>query len=166
MARISAEKAGGKNVLAGLDMIAWSEGTSSARKSKDDGYDVLVGGDTFSGYTEHPRIAVVTRYGLSDAAGRYQIMAAIPNVIRTDTWDWASRAAKVKDFSPESQDRVAIYLIKRRGALDDLKAGRIRDVIAKCAKEWASLPGAGYNQREQKVEDLVAQYRAAGGVVA
>ena len=164
MARISAEAAGGANVLAFLDMLSVSEGTNIA--GSDDGYDVNVGGQLFVGYGQHPRIAVRTRWGLSDAAGRYQIMAAIPGKIRTDTWDWSSRAAGVKDFTPISQDRVAIYLIKRRGALDDILAGRIDVAIQKCRKEWASLPGAGYGQREHSAVNLTALYVAAGGVLA
>lgn len=42
MARLTEFQAGGANVLAFLDMLAWSEGTSTI-KASDDGYDVLVG---------------------------------------------------------------------------------------------------------------------------
>ncbi|MCP6547965.1 hypothetical protein NL497_29765, partial [Klebsiella pneumoniae] len=44
MARISDSLAGSKNALAFLDMLAWSEGTSTSKHSRDDGYDVIVGG--------------------------------------------------------------------------------------------------------------------------
>ncbi|OZI31727.1 hypothetical protein CAL29_28040 [Bordetella genomosp. 10] len=166
MARISESAAGGRNVLAFLDTIAYSEGTDNGRQATDDdGYDVLVGGGTFNGYADHPRIAVKTQYGLTDAAGRYQIMAAVPGQIRTDTWDWASRAAGVSDFTPISQDRVAIYLITRRGALADVLAGRFDAAVEKCRKEWASLPGAGYGQREQQLDTLRAVYTRAGGTL-
>lgn len=165
MPRITADQlgAGGANVCAFLDMLAFSEGTAGRG---DDGYDVNVGGGIFVGYNQHPRTAVKTRWGWSDAAGRYQIMAAIPGRIRTDTWDWASKAAKVTDFSPLSQDKVAIYLVKRRGALDDVRAGRFDEAVAKCAKEWASLPGAGYGQREHAIHKLRDVYVAAGGSLA
>lgn len=162
MSRISPDAAGGQNVCAFLDLIGFSEATTTTPRS-DDGYDVNVGQTLFAGYDQHPRIAVRTRWGWSDAAGRYQIMAAIPGVIRTDTWDWASRACKVSDFRPLSQDVVAIYLIKRRGALEDVRAGRIAVAVEKCRKEWASLPGAGYGQREHALDLLVEEYRKAGG---
>lgn len=42
-------------------------------------------------------------------------MAAIPGRIKTSTWDWASRACGASDFSPAAQDKVAVYLITRRG---------------------------------------------------
>lgn len=106
---------------------------------------------------------VPTRWGLSNAAGRYQIMAAVPGKIRTDTWDWASRACGVSDFSPRSQDIVAAYLVKRRGALPDLLAGRFAEAVRKCRQEWASLPGAGYGQREHRLETLRDVYLAHGG---
>lgn len=146
-----------------LDMLAYSEGTSTVPGS-DDGYNVNVGRGLFQGYAAHPRIPVMTKWGWSDAAGRYQVMAAIPGKIKTDTWDWASRACGVSDFSPAAQDKVAVYLITRRGALADIEAGRLADAITKCRKEWASLPGAGYGQREHKFEALRAQYLLHGGV--
>jgi len=43
MARISAADAGGVNVLAFLDMLAWSELGSEILKQSDDGYNVIVG---------------------------------------------------------------------------------------------------------------------------
>lgn len=164
MARISAADAGGKNVLAFLDMLAWSEGTRTSRYTKDDGYDVVVGGinspNTFSNYAGHPNILVkVNTQGLqSTAAGRYQLLFR--------WWKPYRDLLQLKDFSPESQDRVAIQQIRERRGLDDIKAGRVREAIAKCRNIWASLPGAGYQQREHRLEDLVQQYRAAGGVVA
>jgi len=163
MPRITANEAGGQNVLAFLDMLAKAEGTFGVG---DDGYDVNVGGELFVGYERHPRIAVRTRWGWSDAAGRYQIMAAIPGRIRTDTWDWASRAVGAKDFSPLNQDRVAIYLIARARAVDDIKAGRLDVAIAKCAPVWASLPGSPYGQRTHIISHLQAAFEAAGGTVA
>ena len=91
-------------------------------------------------------------------------MAAIPGRIKTDTLDWASRACGVSDFSPAAQDKVAVYLITRRGALRDIEAWRLADAITKCRKEWASLPGAGYGQREHKFQALREQYLSHGGV--
>lgn len=42
MARVSEIEAGGRNVLAFLDMLAVSEGTDDGRQpTKDNGYDVL-----------------------------------------------------------------------------------------------------------------------------
>lgn len=61
------------------------------------------------------------------------------------------------------QDRACIELIRQPGALADVQAGRVPEAIAKCAKTWASLPGAGYNQPERKLTALVASYTQAGG---
>lgn len=171
-ARLSAVDAGGPNVLAFLQLIAVSElGSGLLTDDTDDGYRVIVGSTPVrpilcSSYTAHPRIEVRTPFGWSDAAGRYQVMAATPHRIRTDTWDWASHAAGAMDFSPEAQDRVAIELVRHRGALDDVKSGRIVEALTKCRREWASLPGAGYGQHENDRDRLVAVYRAAGGQLA
>ena len=39
-----------------LDMLAWSEGTDNGRqKTRNHGYDVIVGGELFTDYSDHPR---------------------------------------------------------------------------------------------------------------
>ena len=53
----------------------------------------------------------------------------------------------LKDFSPKSQDAVALQQIKERGALPMIDRGDIRQAIDRCGRNiWASLPGAGYGQ--------------------
>ena len=37
------------------DMLAWSEGTDNGRqKTRNHGYDVIVGGELFTDYSDHP----------------------------------------------------------------------------------------------------------------
>ena len=39
-----------------LDMLAWSEGTDNGRqKTRNQRYDVIVGGELFTDYSDHPR---------------------------------------------------------------------------------------------------------------
>ena len=39
-----------------LDILAWSEGTDNGRqKTRNHGYDVIVGGELFTDYSDHPR---------------------------------------------------------------------------------------------------------------
>ncbi|UIP34268.1 glycoside hydrolase family 104 protein [Stutzerimonas kunmingensis] len=162
MPRISAAQAGGTNMLAFLDLIAWSEGTDNGRQpTRDRGYDVMVGGSLFDSYADHPRRLVnLPALGIkSTAAGRYQILARY--------WDhYRKQLGLSGGFTPLNQDRVALQLIGECKALDDIKAGRITDAIHKCRSRWASLPGAGYGQHEHKVNSLLAAYSKAGGALA
>lgn len=140
-----------------LDMIAFSEGTARVADS-DDGYRVIVGGSTFASYADHPRQLVQLRPGLaSTAAGRYQLLARY--------WDSYRATLSLHDFSPISQDTVAIRQISERGALADIDSGRISQAVAKVKNIWASLPGAGYGQREETYGALLAAYRKAGGLL-
>lgn len=144
------------NLRAFLAMIGVSEGT--ARLGSNGGYDVLVGGTLFDGYEDHPREVVnLSRRLKSTAAGRYQILERI--------WDYYSKRMGLTDFSPESQDLVAVRLIKECDALEDIDAGRIETAIKKCRRIWASFPGAGYGQHENKLAGLLEAYKAAGGVI-
>ena len=161
MPQLTAAQAGGSNVCAFLDLIAWSEGTDNGRQpTRDRGYDVVVGGALFEGYADHPRRLVpLPKLGIkSTAAGRYQILSRY--------FDHYKRTLGLPDFGPESQDRIALQLIRECRALDDIKAGRIADAINKCRSRWASLPGAGYGQHEHAIGPLLAAYSKAGGVLA
>lgn len=147
-----------RNLGAFLDMLAVSEGTSTIAGS-DDGYNVLVGGTLIDGYAAHPRRVVwLPRYQIrSSAAGRYQFL--------TRTWDDLAKRLGLQDFSPAAQDRAAIQLIRERRALTDINAGRIPEAIDHCRSIWASLPGAGYGQREHTLDRLLAAYIRAGGTL-
>ena len=142
-----------------LDMVAWSEGTDNGRQpTRNHGYDVIVGGELFTDYSDHPRKLVKLNSKLkSTAAGRYQLLSR--------WWDAYRKQLGLKDFSPKSQDAVALQQIKERGALPMIDSGDIRQAIDRCSNIWASLPGAGYGQYEHKIGDLIARFKEAGGVV-
>lgn len=152
------------NVKAFRDVIAWAEGTSTSRYTQNNGYDVIVDGinspHIFTDYSTHPNILVtVNRKGLkSTAAGRYQLLGKY--------WTHYRDKLNLPDYSPDSQDAVAVQLIKEQGAYSDVLAGRIEVAIQKCSNIWASFPGAGYNQREHRMSDLVAVFKKFGGKVA
>jgi muramidase (phage lysozyme) len=158
MPRISPDQASGKNVCAFLDVLAWSEFTSRIAGS-DDGYNVIVGGALFSDYSDHPREKVwIPKWKVaSTAAGRYQLLARY--------YDAYKRQLRLRDFTPVSQDLIAIQQIREQRALQDIKFGRFDDAAAKCRNIWASLPGAGYGQYEHKLDDLRAQFTQAGGTI-
>lgn len=143
------------NVAAFLWMLRVSEGTAGP-----DGYRTLVGGRLFDGYADHPRVLVyLSGLGInSSAAGAYQILRR--------TWDGVRGKLGLSDFSPASQDAAAVELIRQRGALALVRAGRFAEAVEKCKKEWASLPGAGYGQRENSLAKLQTAYTQAGGYLA
>ena len=142
-----------------LDMLAWSEGTDKpGQPAKNHGYDVIVGGSLFTDYSDHPRKLVTLNPKLkSTAAGRYQLLSR--------WWDAYRKQLGLKDFSPASQDAVALQQIKERGALSLIDEGNIRQAIDRCSNIWASLPGAGYGQFEHKADNLIAKFKEAGGTV-
>lgn len=161
MPRISAEEAGGQNVLAFLDLIAWSEIGPALLEASDNGYNVLVGSTPakpllFSSYAAHPN--VYNKRCDSTAAGRYQLLSRY--------WRAYQSQLKLEDFSPINQDRIALKQIAERGALKLIQAGHIHAAIAKVSNIWASFPGAGYGQHEHEVKNLLAAYKAAYGSLA
>lgn len=143
------------NLFAFLSMIRTAEGTAGPS-----GYKTLFGGGLFHSYLDHPRQRVTKKLGkkviTSSAAGAYQFLE--------DTWDECAAALKLPDFSPESQDKAARFLIRRRGALADVIAGRFRTAIGKCSKEWASMPGSPYGQPTITMAYALELIAKAGGV--
>ena len=124
-----------------LDMLAWSEGTDNGRqKTRNDGYDVIVGGELFTDYSDHPRKLVTLNVKLK-STGADATSFSLPLVGCLPQAAWPER------LSPKSQDAVALQQIKERGALPMIDRGDIRQAIDRCSNIWASLPGAGYVTR-------------------
>lgn len=165
------------NLNAFLDTLAVSEGTSTSPATEDDGYDIVVTGidrkpERFDDYSTHPfdleakpqrKPKLIKIYPnkstlYSSAAGRYQHMRF--------HWQHYKAELKLPDFSPESQDRWAIQLIRERKALDDIERGDFASAIRKCRNIWASLPGAGYGQAEHSLAALEGWYVSRGGKLA
>ena len=63
-----------------LDMLAWSEGTDNGRqKTRNHGYDVIVGGELFTDYSDHPR-KLVTLNPKTQINRRWTLPASFPLV--------------------------------------------------------------------------------------
>ena len=70
------------------------------------------------------------------------------------------------DFSPASQDAIALRLIHETGADVFFETGQINNALFLCSKRWASFPGSTAGQHQQKMADLTNAFIAAGGTVA
>lgn len=124
------------NVGKFLDFLGAAEGAS---------YNTIVGGGSFSSYDRHPGIVGVrTKEGPSTAAGKYQITK--------QTYDDIAPKLGITDFSPASQDRIALELIRRNGALADVQSGNYEAAISKLGGTWASLPSSPYSQPKRSSE--------------
>ena len=139
-----------------LDMLAWSEGTDNGRqKTRNHGYDVIVGGELFTDYSDHPR-KLVTLKPKTQINRRRTLPASFPLVGCLPQAAWPERLLS------EKSGRCGIAArFKERGALPMIDRGDIRQVIDRCSNIWASLPGAGYGQFEHKADSLIAKFREA-----
>jgi len=157
-----------KNKSAFLRCLRLGEGTSGPN-----GYQTLFGGSLFNSFDRHPaeagwpgvklsdRMCSLAGFGpgcVSTAAGAYQF--------NKPTWRRVAAKYGITDFSPASQDAAAWAVIGEKGAQADVLAGRIEQAISKCRKVWASLPGAGYGQREESMVAVLNEYQRAGGILA
>ena len=141
-----------------LDLISWSEGAE---------YDTIVNGvdgpSTFTDYSTHPfangKPAILVRRpcaefpkGLySTAAGRYQLML--------HWWLPYKTLLGLSDFSPPSQDAIAIQQIRERKAIALIETSREDLAIEDCDNIWASFPGNSYGQGGRSLDRLLAQYQ-------
>jgi muramidase (phage lysozyme) len=115
----------------------------------------------FSDFSTHPGPG---RGGRITAAGLYQITRPT----------WLEMAAKMglDDFSPATQDLVAVEVLRTVGAAADIVRGDLAAALDKASRRWASLPrGRGMRGRyppqpSVAFETFVAHYRTAGGTLA
>lgn len=138
------------NVRKFLDFLGEAEGAD---------YNVIVGGSRFNDYSRHPGVVGLrTKEGPSTAAGKYQITQTTYN-------EFAPKLG-IKDFSPESQDKIALAIIAQSGALDDVRQGNFRNAIDKLGGRWASLPSSNYSQPKRGWDWAEKRLGGMGDVVA
>ena len=157
-AQVSIDTAG-RNIAAFLAMLQTAEGTSAAA----DPYRVCYGySHTIADMSDHPVVtgewpgqrlpdAMCKNAGfgpgcVSTAAGAYQIIRP--------TWIRIRDSLGLLDFGPAAQDAAAAI------------ARGLDAAIAKCAKEWASLPGNYAAQGQRSHESLIAWFNQNGGLTA
>lgn len=145
------------NVAAFLNAIAEAEGG---------GYDFRYGalkgraGDRwrFTDTSTHPGPGID---GKTTAAGMYQITRP--------TWEHHGGKLGLTDFSPHTQDLIAVEILRSLGVIEAVKAGRIAAVMPKVACTWAALPkGPGLAnhyppQRYVGFDTFLRSYLRAGG---
>jgi len=155
------------NTKAFLQVTRACEGTAG-----ENGYRTLFGGRLFDSFADHPRVRFYEQYDgqfikngkldYTTAAGAYQATET--------TWD-AFVADEVKagrpkpDFSPESQDLFATWLIAKNNALNDVEAGRLDAALHKCSGTWASFPYSTSGQPKRTFEFCRRAFTVAGGIV-
>ena len=138
-----------------LDSWRGRRGTDNGRqKTRNHGYDVIVGGELFTDYSDHPRKLVTGTQNRNqqapDATSFFPLVGCLPQAA------WPERLPLRK------ADAVALQQIKERGALPMIDRGDIRQAIDRCSNIWASLPGAGYGQFEQVADSLIAKIQRSG----
>jgi muramidase (phage lysozyme) len=147
------------NVAAFLKAIAEAEGG---------GYDFRYGALKgrakdrwrFTDMSTHPGPGID---GKTTAAGMYQITRP--------TWEHHGAKLGLRDFSPRTQDLIAVEILRSLGVIQAIKEGNIFEAMPKVARIWAALP-KGPGQTNQyppqpyvKFEKFLAAYRSAGGQV-
>ena len=135
------------NLTRFLDFLGKAEGAD---------WDTIVGGRKFSDFSQHPNVVGLrTAEGPSTAAGRYQITGT--------TYRDVAPKLGITDFSPESQNRIAIELIRRGGALDDVLSGNYESAVKKLGSTWASLPSSPYSQPKRDWNFVKANLQSSSG---
>lgn len=128
-------------------------------------YAILYGGGHFSDFSTHPDVKVpfydqqLGREDYSTAAGAYQI--------NYPTWlIWRAVALTGNDFSPPSQDKLAIAGLKLHGVLPDIMEGNFAAAVAGISNVWASMPGSAAQQNPASLAAVRTVYTDNGGLIA
>lgn len=134
-----------------LATIRWAETGTSDESS----YTKLVFNGRFNNnFATHPRIkqcaSINGKRVCSTAAGGYQMLDI--------SWDDVAPDLGLKDFSPPSQDKMAIEYIRRNNAIRDIEGGNVETAFCKVGKIWASLICNNYGQNPKSLEQLKNYY--------
>ncbi len=155
MDHVSSSSAGGawelpRTVRAFMYTLAYSEGVNER-------YNYIFSFITFNNYADHPRKIACEGKLCSSAAGRYQFLSK--------TWDPLAADLGLTDFTPPSQEKAGLELVRRAGAYNlALKSNKYANFTAAVNKLngiWASLPGSPYGQPTHSMAVLWKAYQAA-----
>ncbi|UUE38314.1 glycoside hydrolase family 104 protein [Pectobacterium aroidearum] len=140
------------NARSYLDAISRAEGTSGYMNS---GYHTMFGGGQIASLADHPRQLKDFQqtdgtWNKTSAAGRYQFTQK--------SWDEAAAALGLNDFSPQSQDMAALWLIQRAGQLDNVLNGDFMTATNNLGGVWASLPSSPYAQPKRSQAEMESYY--------
>lgn len=113
----------------------------------------------FSDYKTHPGAGAD---GKTTAAGMYQI--------NKSTWNEMGAKMGLSDFSPETQDLLAVEILRTIHIIDNIVAGDIDTALKAASRRWAALPqgpneGGRYNQPYMSYEKFIDTYKKLGGSV-
>jgi muramidase (phage lysozyme) len=126
-----------------------------ANKESGGQYNAIVGGGSFSDYSQHPDIYVPSLN--STAAGAFQFTYG--------TWNDVSSALGLTDFSPASQQLGAVYLLNKLGAIAALESGNVSQAIFDAGKRWDAFPlsasGTSISGGNRPLQPLINTYKAA-----
>jgi len=112
----------------------------------------------FTDFSTHPGPG---KGGVTTAAGLYQITKP--------TWhEHGENGMGLTDFTPETQDLIAVSILRRRGVIEKIEEGDIEAGVSQASRQWAALPmGRGqagrYDQPYVKFEHFEEVYKSAGG---
>ena len=138
-------------------MLAWSEGTDNGRqKTRNHGYDVIVGGELFTDYSDHPRKLVTLNPKLkSTGCWRYRYFSCC-GMPTASSLAWKTSLRKVRTLRHCSRlarawrftyDWSWWYPSGNRPLQQYFQLHR----------------GAGYGQFEKAADSLIAKFKEAGG---
>ena len=127
------------------------------QKTRNHGYDVIVGGEPFTDYSGSPSQTCHAKPKLkSTGAGRYRLLSR--------WWDAHRKQLGLKDFSPKShQDAVALQQIKERRFTYDWSWW-----YPPCVDRCSNIPlhcRALVMVVDIKADSLIAKFKEAGGTV-
>ena len=141
-----------------LDMLAWSEGIDNGRqKTRNHGYDVIVGGELFTDYSDHPRKLVTLNLKLKSTGADATSFFPVGGMPTASSLAW-------KTFS-EKSGRCGIKQIGRANLTYDWSWWYPSGNRPLQQYLGLLLPGAGYGQFEHKADSLIAKFKEAGGTV-
>lgn len=144
------------NVKAFIGAIATAEGGDynlkygGVRGKKNDQWQ-------FSDYGTHPGAGAD---GKTTAAGMYQI--------NKSTWKEMGDKMGLSDFSPDTQDLLAVEILRTIHVIDSIVAGDIISALKSASRRWAALPqgpneAGRYDQPYIDYDNFIATYKRLGG---
>ena len=133
------------------------EGTDNGRqKTRNHGYDVIVGGELFTDYSDHPRKFVTLNPNPNQQADATSFFLLVEST---------ASSLPERLLLRKSQTLWHCSRLRSVALLPMIDRGDIRQAIDRCSNIWASSSWRWLWPSEHKADSLIAKFKEAGGTV-
>ena len=141
-------------------MLAWSEGTDNGRqKTRNHGYDVIVGGELFTDYSDHPRKLITLNQNSNQQAPDATSFFPVGGMPTASSLAWKTTLRKVRTLCGIAARLRSVALYLWLIVVISVRQSTLQQYLGFLPRRWL------WSAVRAQADSLIAKFKEAGGTV-